>query len=166
MEPLFAKVEKLIVKTGELSSWLNLALVLLICLDVLQRYVMNVTYNWVLDAEWHIFGLVFLLGSAYTLSADKHVRVDVFYQSFSPRKKALADILGTLFLLLPWCWVAIRTCWNYALNSFYIREGSPSPGGLPALYAIKFCMVLCFVLLALQALVIIYRKSKILLKQP
>ncbi|MCE2789692.1 MAG: TRAP transporter small permease subunit [Saprospiraceae bacterium] len=164
MDAFILKLEQWIRKTGEYSSWLNLGLVLLICLDVLQRYLMNVTYNWVLDAEWHIFGLVFLLGSAFTFSEDKHVRVDVFYQSFSPRKQALVNLLGSVFLLLPWCLVAVKTCWNYAINSYYIREGSPSPGGLPALYVIKFCIVFCFVLLLLQSLVVVYRNTKILLQ--
>ncbi len=157
-------VENFIRKAGESVSWLNLSLVLLICLDVVQRYAFNTTYNWVLDAEWHLFGLVFLLGSAYTLSEDKHVRVDVFYQSFSPRRKAWVNLLGTSLLLLPWCFVGISTCWRYAVNSFYIKEESPSPGGLPALYIIKFCMVICFFMLLLQGVVIVIKNLKMLVR--
>ena len=154
----------LIKKIGEASALLNLILVLLICLDVLQRYVLNLTYNWVIELEWHLFGLIFLLGSAYTFQEDKHVRVDLFYNNFSEKKKAWVDTLGTIVLLIPWCIVAIMTSYNYASNSFYIKEGSPNPGGLPAMYLIKFCIVIGFILLLIQALLMIYKNLKILIK--
>jgi TRAP-type mannitol/chloroaromatic compound transport system permease small subunit len=138
---------------GKKSSLLNFALIVLIIVDVFQRYLLNKTFNWVLELEWHFFGLIFLLGSAWTFQEDKHVRVDVFYTNFSERTKAWINLLGTVFLLIPWCVVGIITCYKYAANSFYIREGSPSPGGLPAWYVIKFAVVLGFVLLVLQGLV-------------
>jgi TRAP-type mannitol/chloroaromatic compound transport system permease small subunit len=118
----------------------------------------------ILELEWHFFGLIFLLGSAYTLQMDKHVRVDVFYNNFSEKQKGVVDLLGTLFLLIPWCIVGISTCYNYASNSFYIKEQSPNPGGLPAWYIIKYFIVLSFVLLLIQACILIYEKIKLLTK--
>lgn len=147
---------------GEKSAWLNLCLVLLICLDVIQRYIFNQSHNVILELEWHIFSLVFLLGSAYTLQMDKHVRVDVFYHKFNAKTKAIVDILGSVFLLIPWCIVGIITCYKYASNSFYIKENSPNPGGLPAWYVIKYCIVLCFVLLMVQGFLLIYKKLKLI----
>lgn len=151
-------LEKCIKATGIFSAWLNPLLVLLICLDVVIRYFFQHTFNWLLELEWHIFGLIFLLGSAYTLQADKHVRVDVFYNSYSERKKAISDIILTAILLIPWCLVGIRTCFHYASNSFYIREGSPNPGGLPYWFIIKYLMAVCFLLLLIQALLLIIKK--------
>ncbi len=147
---------------GEKSAWLILCLVLLICLDVIQRYIFNQSHNVILELEWHIFSLVFLLGSAYTLQMDKHVRVDVFYHKFNAKTKAIVDILGSVFLLIPWCIVGIITCYKYASNSFYIKENSPNPGGLPAWYVIKYCIVLCFVLLMVQGFLLIYKKLKLI----
>lgn len=147
---------------GEKSAWLNLCLVLLICLDVIQRYIFNQSHNVILELEWHIFSLVFLLGSAYTLQMDKHVRVDVFYHKFNAKTKAIVDILGSVFLLIPWCIVGFITCYKYASNSFYIKENSPNPGGLPAWYVIKYCIVLCFVLLMVQGFLLIYKKLKLI----
>lgn len=95
---------------------------------------------------------------------DKHVRVDVFYHSFSPKTKALIDILGSLILLIPWCIIGIMTCHKYAANSFYINENSPNPGGLPAWYIIKYFIVICYILLMLQALLLIFEKVKSLTK--
>ncbi len=131
-------------------SWLNVALVLLICLDVLFRYFFSFSKNWILELEWHMFSLVFLLGSAYALQYDKHVRVDVFYQKFSDKTKAIINLVGTVVFLIPWSYLVVTTAYKFANNSWYIREGSNQPGGLPARYIIKFMIVIGFILLALQ----------------
>ncbi len=164
MDKILERVKSFIKVIGIGSSWLNVMLVFLICLDVFMRYLFNQSYNWILELEWHLFGLIFLLGSAYTLQKDKHVRVDIFYNYFSVKQKAVVDLLGSMFLLIPWCLVAIHTCTNYASNSFYIKENSPNPGGLPALYVIKFMIVFGFVLLFIQGVVIIIQQIKTLVR--
>jgi TRAP-type mannitol/chloroaromatic compound transport system permease small subunit len=163
MREIFS-IHQLVKWVGEKSAWLNLILIFLICLDVIQRYLFNQTFNWVIELEWHFFGLIFLLGSAYTLQQDKHVRVDVFYSKFSESKKAAIDVFCHIFLLIPWCLVGVTTCYKYASNAFYIREGSPNPGGLPAIYIIKYAMVLCFVLILLQAISMMINQIKTLVK--
>ena len=149
----------IIKKTGNFSAWLNVVLVILVCVDVLMRYLFNYSSNWILELEWHIFGLIFLLGSAYALQKDKHVRVDVFFNTFKPSTKAWIDLVGSIIFLIPWCIVGIHTCYKYASNSWYIRESSANPDGLPAIYVIKYIVVLAFILLLLQALSIIIEKS-------
>jgi TRAP-type mannitol/chloroaromatic compound transport system permease small subunit len=116
MTQFINRVEAIVKFIGEKSSILNVVLVVLICVDVIQRYLFNQSHNWVIELEWHLFGLIFLLGSAFTLQQDKHVRVDVFYNGLSDKKKAIIDILGGVCLLLPMCLVGIRTCYNYASN--------------------------------------------------
>jgi len=158
MLSLFKKIvtwiERLSVKSGKWISWATTALVILICIDVLQRYLFNYSKNWILELEWHLFALIFLIGAAYTLKEDKHVRVDLFYAQFSKKKKAWIDLIGSIFFLIPWCFLVIVKSFDYALNSFSFREGSANPGGLPALYIIKFCIVLGFILLMLQGIAI------------
>ncbi|MBK9254881.1 MAG: TRAP transporter small permease subunit [Saprospiraceae bacterium] len=149
---------KLISFTGKLSAWLNPLLVIIICIDVILRYIFNISSNWVIELEWHLFGLIFLWGSAYALQLDKHVRVDLFYAKMSEKNKNIIDILGSILFLIPWCIVGIITCFNYASNSFYIRENSPNPDGLPALYFIKYMIVFCFILLLLQGIVTAFEK--------
>jgi TRAP-type mannitol/chloroaromatic compound transport system permease small subunit len=83
---------------------------------------------------------------------DKHVRVDVFYDLWAPKRKAWINLVGHIFLLVPWSILIIVTGYNYTLNSWAIREGSAEPGGLPARYLIKGAIVVGFVLLLLQAL--------------
>jgi TRAP-type mannitol/chloroaromatic compound transport system permease small subunit len=138
--------------SGRAVSWLCGALVVLICYDVLLRYVANETAIWFQELEWHLFSLIFLIGASYTLKHDGHVRVDVFYARLSPRGQAWINLLGSLLLLMPFCLIMIETSLGYVEKSFLIGEGSPDPGGLPARYLIKAAIPLGFVLLLLQAI--------------
>ncbi len=139
-------------KIGKLVSLSAILLAILIGLDVMSRYVFQFTYIWMVESEIYLFGLVFLLGSGYTFKYEKHVRVDVFYTKMSKKGKAWIDVLGGVFLLIPWCYVVIVSSWYYGLSSFMINESSPQPGGLPALYVLKFCITIGFVLLLTQGI--------------
>ena len=99
MDELLSKVPILV---GKAVSWLTTLLIFLICTDVVFRYVFNFSKTWILDLEWHLFAAIFLLGAAYTLYEDKHVRVDVFYNNYPEKKKAWINIIGTVVLLIPW----------------------------------------------------------------
>lgn len=107
-----------------------------------------------------MFAMIFLLGSAYALQEDKHVRVDVFYQRFSKKTQSIINLVGTLIFLIPWCYLVIITSYKFAINSWYIREGSAQPGGLPARYVIKGMIVIGFILLALQGFSLIVKHLK------
>ncbi len=137
---------------GQGVSWLNLVLILLICFDVLFRYIFHTTHAWIMELEWQLFAVIFLLGGAFTLARDKHVRVDVFYILFPQRIRVLINITGYLFLLIPWCLLLIYTGWKYAYHAYTTMEGSPNPGGLPFYFIVKFMIVLAFSLLLLQGI--------------
>ncbi|MEJ6694127.1 MAG: TRAP transporter small permease subunit, partial [Saprospiraceae bacterium] len=81
-------IESIIRWTGEKSSYINVFLVMIICIDVFMRYILNTTQTWVIELEWHLFALIFLLGASYTLQEDQHVRVDLFYADRSIKSKA------------------------------------------------------------------------------
>ena len=152
------RIDQFIEWLGSKISWLTLILVIVICIDVFLRYVFSSTKTWILDIEWHLFSLIFLFGAAYTLKHDEHVRVDLFYQNYSQKTKSLINFLGAVFLLIPWCLIIIGHSLNYALNSWYVKEGSPD-GGLSAWYPIKFCITLGFILLLLQAISIVIKEG-------
>lgn len=164
MEKWIDKLTQLVAFFGKSVSWLSFLLVLIICLDVISRYLFNFSVAWVAEIEWHIFGLLFLFGSAYALSDEKHVRVDLFYQNFSIREKAQVNVIGTILFLIPWCltlgWYSLK----YALISFAMRETSPDPGGLGAFYFIKMAFPIAFLLLFFQGLIIIFSQFKIAFK--
>jgi len=96
------------------------------------------------EFERHLFALIFLVAAAYTLKIDDHVRVDVFYTRFSPRKKAWINLLGTIFLLIPFCVIVILASQDFVEVSFRIKETSPDAGGLPARYILKAFIPISF----------------------
>ncbi len=150
-------IDGLVGRVGSVTSWLTLVLVILICLDVFMRYFLNTSKIWILELEWHLFSILFLLGASYTLLYDKHVRVDLYYDRIAQRKKNVVNAVGVLLFMVPWCLVVLDTSWDYASNSFSFREGSSQPNGLPARYLIKFMIWIGFLLLLLQALSVLIK---------
>ena len=145
-------IDKLIESIGRLVSWLSLVLVLVIIVDVFLRYLFSITSAASFELEWHLFAAIFLLGAAWTLQKDKHVRVDVFYHRFSKRTKAIVNLVGTVVLLLPFCFVAFYESLSFVSSSFSVHETSPDPGGLPVRYLIKSVIPSGFLLLGLQGI--------------
>ena len=157
-------IDRLNETIGKGISWGTTALVILVCADVFRRWLINDTEAWIMELEWHLFALIFLLGAAYTLKHDKHVRVDLFFAKFSPRDKAWVNIVGSIFFLLPWCAVIIYMSWAYTLEAWQVGEGSPDPGGLPARFLIKGAITLGISLLMLQGISELF-KSILILRQ-
>jgi TRAP-type mannitol/chloroaromatic compound transport system permease small subunit len=139
-------------KIGFLVSWLTTAMVAVVCYDVFTRYLLKQSSVAVQELEWHLFAVIFLLGAAYTLKHDRHVRVDIIYMRLSERQRAWINLLGTLLFLIPFSLLIIWSSKNFVINSFVIGESSPNPGGLPARYLLKACIPLGFILVLLQAL--------------
>jgi TRAP-type mannitol/chloroaromatic compound transport system permease small subunit len=137
---------------GQKIAWLNTILVMVICFDVIRRYIFNQSSIAMIETEWHIFSLIFLLGAGYTFKHDRHVRVDLFYSRFSARGKAWINLLGCLFFLVPFCIILIIASFPYISLSFRLNEISPDPGGLPGRYLIKGAIPLGFFFLLLQAI--------------
>ena len=141
---------------GRLCSWLALLMVLIGAYNAVVRYLgrfigSGLSSNAYIEAQWYMFSLLFLLGAAWTLREDSHVRVDVVYSRLSKRGRAWIDLLGGLFFLLPFCAFGLVTSWPSVHNSWTIREVSPDPGGL-ARYPLKAVILVAFVLLAAQGI--------------
>lgn len=153
-------IEKIISVIGRASSWLTLLLVLVIVIDVFMRYAFNLTSAKSFELEWHLFAIIFLLGTAWTLQEDKHVRVDVFYHHFSEKMKVWVNLIGTLLLLLPFCVVGFWESLSFVESSYSINETSSQPGGLPARYLIKSTIPIGFLLLGLQGISVIFTSIK------
>ena len=151
---LIQVIDRLIEWTGKLTAWLVLALVLLVCYDVAMRYFLHQGSIALQELEWHLFALIFLLGAAYTLKHDDHVRVDVLLNSrfVSARQRHWVNLLGGLFLLLPFCILILITSWPFVENAYFYQEASPDPGGLPYRFILKGSILIAFALLILQGI--------------
>lgn len=165
MEKVIKTMNNITDKVGELSSWLAVFMVVIISLDVIIRYLFQFTFIWIVELEIYLFGFMFLLGSGYALKHEKHVRVDVFYSKMTNRNKAFMDLFGGLFYMVPWCLVVMSGSWKYAYSSFLMGEGSAQPGGLPALYILKFAIFLGFTLLLFQGIAQLLNSINIILKK-
>ncbi|MFT5165683.1 MAG: TRAP-type mannitol/chloroaromatic compound transport system permease small subunit [Saprospiraceae bacterium] len=137
---------------GRLVSWLTLLLVLLVCYNVICRHFFNEADAWRGELEWHIFGMIFMLGAGYAFRHDRHVRVDLFYTNYSKKDKAWTNLIGAIVLLIPWSVLIIIYSWDFAMGSLTIDEISPNPNGLKYRYLIKFAIPFGVGLLLLQAL--------------
>lgn len=143
-------------KIGQFTSWLVLVMVILGVWNVSGRYLgrfvgINLTSNAYIEAQWYIFALLFLWGAGYALKHNEHVRVDVFYNNWSPRRRALVDLLGSILFLIPFSLMVIFFSWGSIVDSWQIGETSPDPDGLPR-YPIKTMIIVSFVLLIMQGI--------------
>lgn len=154
--PIAHKIDTVNERIGRLMSWLVLATIGLGVWNALGRYIgraigQNLTSNGTLEGQWYLFDLFFLFGAAYTLKHDEHVRVDVFYSNWSPRRKAIADLCGTILFLIPFCLLVIAASWQVTVQSWMVGEVSPDPGGLPR-FPIKGAIIVSCVLLIGQGI--------------
>ncbi|MEM9808371.1 MAG: TRAP transporter small permease subunit [Cyanobacteria bacterium P01_D01_bin.56] len=141
---------------GKFAYWLVLAMIGVGTWNVIGRYLgnlvgQNLSSNALIEAQWYLFDVVFLLGAAYTLQKGAHVRVDVFYDRWSRRRKALADFMGTVLFLIPFSALVLYFSWGAVIKSWQIWEMSPDPNGLPR-YPIKAMILVSFGLLILQGI--------------
>ena len=140
--------------TGKFISIFVIILVLLVGYDVSMRYLFNSGSIAIQELEWHLFSIILLLGSAYTLKHDEHVRLDIFYSSklINDKVRIWFDVLGTLLILLPFCLLIIVSAWPFVTQAYIHNEISPDPGGLPARWLIKAAIPLGFFFLLIQGI--------------
>jgi len=109
-------------------------------------------WNSLQEIEWHLFDMIFLLGLSYALKHDKHVRVDIFFERYSPDTKATVQILSMLLLVIPFSLLFLNDALDMTYQSYLQHEISSDPGGLSHRWIIKAMLVFAFALLLLQAL--------------
>ena len=137
---------------GKYCSWLLLLMVITTCVIVILRYVFNIGFIWMQETVRFFYAAVFLICAAYTFVDDEHVRVDIFYSKMNSRKKALVNIIGNLFFLLPFCFTILYYSFNYVINSWLQLEGSLEERGLHAVYIMKSFIWMFSIMLIMQGL--------------
>ena len=124
-------LDRISIVTGQLASWLTLFMVLVTFVVVVLRYVFDAGAVWLQESVVWMHAVVFMLGAAYTLQQDEHVRVDIFYRNMRESRRAWVDLLGAVFFLLPVSLFLAYTAWDFVAVSWQLRESSREPGGLP-----------------------------------
>ena len=136
--------------SGKILAWLSLLMAALTALIVVLRYGFNIGSITSQEAVIYMHGALFMLGAAYTLKNEGHVRVDILYQRFSNRTRAWVNSLGGIIFLIPLCLFIFGISWNYVAESWAIRETSPEPGGIPAVFLLKTLLPVMALNLLLQ----------------
>jgi TRAP-type mannitol/chloroaromatic compound transport system permease small subunit len=150
-------LDRISIVTGKLASWLTLVMVVVTFVIVIMRYVFDAGAIWLQESVIWMHAFVFMIGSAFTLQQEEHVRVDIFYRNMGARGRALVDMLGVLLFLLPVCaFLAIKS-WDFVGVSWELREGSREPGGLPYPFVplLKSVLLIMPLALALQGVSIL-----------
>ncbi|MGB5440359.1 MAG: TRAP transporter small permease subunit [Gammaproteobacteria bacterium] len=150
LQSIANKLDRFAETTGRIISWLTLAMVLITFFVVVLRYLLNTGSIALQESVTYLHACVFMLGAAWTLKEDGHVRVDIFYCRQSPRTRAWINLAGTLLLLLPVCGFILISSLDYVALSWSVREGSQEAGGLNAVYLLKTAIPAMAVLLIVQ----------------
>ncbi len=136
----------------KIVSWFTLTMVLLTFLIVVLRYGFNLGWIAMQESVMYLHAMVFLLGTAHTLRFNEHVRVDIFYRRFSPKKQAKVDIFGSLLLLMPVNIFIFMVSLEYVLRSWRVMEESQEAGGMPAVFLLKSLILIFPLTMLLQGI--------------
>jgi TRAP-type mannitol/chloroaromatic compound transport system permease small subunit len=145
--------------TGKATSWLTLAMVILTSIIVVMRYVFDAGLIWMQESVTWMHAAVFMIGAAYTLLHEEHVRVDIFYRKMSERGRAIVDLVGVVLFLLPLCGFLALMAYDFAAAAWSIHETSREPGGLPypMIPLLKSIVIVMPVAVALQGISMLMR---------
>ncbi|MBP6530451.1 MAG: TRAP transporter small permease subunit [Burkholderiales bacterium] len=157
MQKLFLFVDKVSTKIGHAFSWLILALTLLITWEVFSRYVLDHPHPWAFDVMIMMYGGMFMMAGAYTLSKNGHVRGDVLYGFFPPRLQAGLDLALYLLFFMPGVFALAWAGYGYASESWAIKEISNITSDGPPIYPFKTIIPLAGAMLLFQGVVEILR---------
>ncbi|MEX2125937.1 MAG: TRAP transporter small permease subunit [Woeseia sp.] len=149
-------------RVGQSVAWLTLAMVLFTFSIVILRYVFNIGSIWLQETVTWMHAAVFMLGGAWTLQRDEHVRVDIFYRGMSQVRRAWVDIAGVVIFLFPLCGYIFYESFDYVTASWSIRESSRDAGGLPYPFVslLKSILVVMPVLVSLQGLSLLIASAR------
>ena len=151
--------------SGRILAWLALGMALLTTAIVVLRYGFNTGSIFAQELVTYMHATLFMLGTAFTLKRDGHVRVDIFYRRFSPRTQAWVNCVGAILFLIPFCLFLIGISWSFVMQAWQIREGSPDPGGIHGVFLLKSLIPLMASMLLVQCLAELGRNMLVLLDE-
>lgn len=152
------------IRVGHAVSWLTLLMVIVTFVIVVLRYVFGTGLIWLQESLTWMHAAVFMLGAAYTLQREEHVRVDIFYRKMSEQQRAWVNLLGVLVFIFPMCAFFVYQSIDYVAASWSLREVSRNSGGLsyPAVPLLKSVLVIMPVAVALQGLALLLRAAQVI----
>ena len=151
--------------TGYLCAFLVVLMTVNVFIVVFLRYLFGISFIWLQETYVWMHAYIFMVGAGFTYLNDAHVRIDIIYRSSSKVYKAIVDLVGNIFLLMPFLYIIWSYSFPFVYKSFQINEVSREAGGLPMLFLLKAAILIFAFLLFIQALsklinnfIIIYQK--------
>ena len=152
LQSLVVSIDKWTLRTGHAVAWLLVLMVAIQSLIVILRYGFEIGSIALQESVTYLHAACFMLGIAYTVKINGHVRVDIFYRQFSPQKKAVINLFGAIVFLLPLCLFIFITSFEYVFQAWQFKEHSSDTGGLPIVYVLKTLIPLLATGLLLQSI--------------
>ena len=144
-------IDAVIQRIGHVLMWANCIVILLIILQVILRYGFGHGLVILEELQWHFYAVAFMFGLSYAVITDSHVGMDLFYDRFSPKWQCRWDILGIIFLLLPFAGLLFYQSLDFVNEAWRLDERSVAPQGLPWRWAIKSVLPISFALVVLAS---------------
>lgn len=154
-------IDRMNTRIGKIVAWAIFLAVLISTVNAIIRKVFNTSSNMWLEAQWVLFGAVFLICASWTLLSNEHIRIDVVSSLLSKRTRNWIDVIGHALFLMPMTLVMMYYSWPFALRSFWQNEQSTNAGGLPV-WPAKFLVPIGFTLLFIQAISELIKRSAIM----
>lgn len=158
-------VDRIIRRIGKSVAWLNSLLVINILVQVILRYALGEGKIWLEELEWHLYGVCIMIGIAYGVSVDAHIRLDLLHQRFSQRKREYVEFFGTLFLILPLVTILFFHGASFVETAWRVNEMSAHPLGLPLRWIIKSVIPISMLLIALASVSRMVRSASFILNE-
>ena len=153
MAELIRRIDAVSIWTGKAAAWLFFALMVVVCVEVAKRYLLNAPTAWIFDATTMLYATGFMLCGAYGLAQDAHVRGDFLYGSMPPRRQAALDLALYVLFFLPGVLGLIFAGWDFAADSWRIAERSNITADGPPVYHFKTVIPVAAALVLLQGIV-------------
>jgi TRAP-type mannitol/chloroaromatic compound transport system permease small subunit len=157
MQKFLLSVDRLSTRAGQVSAFAVVLLTAMICWEVVSRYIFNSPNDWVFDISYMLYGVLFMMAGAYTLSKNGHVRGDVLYGFFQPRTQAALDLLLYFVFFIPGIVALVYAGFNFAADSLAINEHTTQTANGPPLYPYKMIIPIAGGLLLIQGFAEIVR---------
>lgn len=150
-------VDRINAAIGRHLSWMVWLVAAVCAVVVVLRYVFLISFTWMQELYVWIHAIVFLAGASFAMLINAHVRVDIFYNKWPLKTRAVVEILGAIAFTLPWMIVLAFVSWPFVLDSWKILEGSAQPNGMPGVFLFRTMLLVFCALMTLQCLAIIAR---------
>jgi TRAP-type mannitol/chloroaromatic compound transport system permease small subunit len=157
MQKLLLTVDRISTWLGQFSAWSIAILTLIICWEVGSRYLFNTPHDWVFDSTYMLYGVLFMMAGAYTLSKNGHVRGDVLYGFFTPRTQATLDLILYFIFFIPGIVALVYAGLEFSMISLAINEHTTQTANGPPIWPFKFIIPIAGALLLMQGVVEIIR---------